>query len=343
MKLRPEQWAAHLQQNLLPIYLISSDETLLQQEALDALRQASRQQGFDDRLRIDVDKSFEPAQLLEECQSLSLFGDRKIIELRLPKTPDAELAKVLIKLCRAPSPEHRVILSLPLLNRRDQDAEWVKAIDSAGVMMLLPSMAGAAFAAWLKQRLQSQGMLPDDEVLQLLIERTEGNLLAAAQEVDKLRLLNGPGPLDRDTLRHSTADSARYDVYELAEAALSGQTHRALRMLDQRLEEGEAPSLILYPLVNDLRTLLQAQFMVQQGVAPAIALTRAGAWSSRQPTLQPALRRLGPRTLRSLMNLAHDIDRAIKGRSDHPPIDSLRRLIAALSGSPLFRSSAAVR
>ncbi|NNM51361.1 MAG: DNA polymerase III subunit delta, partial [Pseudomonadales bacterium] len=183
----------------------------------------------------------------------------------------------------------------------------------------------------------------DDEVLQLLIERTEGNLLAAAQEVDKLRLLNGPGTLDRETLRNSTADSARYDVYELAEAALSGQTHRAIRMLDQRLEEGEAPSLILFPLINDLRTLLQAQFMVQQGVAPAVALTRAGAWSSRQPTLQPALRRLGPRTLQALMNLAHDIDRSIKGRSDNSPIDGLRRLIAALSGRPLFRNSAVVR
>ncbi|NNM52700.1 MAG: DNA polymerase III subunit delta, partial [Pseudomonadales bacterium] len=163
MKLRPEQWALHVKQNLLPIYLISSDEILLQQEALDTLRHASRLQGFDDRLRIDIDRSFNPAQLLEECQSLSLFGDHKIIELRLPKPPDVELAKVLVKICTTPSPEHRVILSLPLVNRRDQETEWFKAIDAAGGVLLLPSITGSAFPDWLRQRLKSQNIVPDDE------------------------------------------------------------------------------------------------------------------------------------------------------------------------------------
>lgn len=339
MKLRYEQLARHLQSPLQPVYLLAGDEILLQQEAADSLRQAARQQGFSERELHHAERGADWGELLASANTLSLFGDRKLLEIRFSSKPDAAAASALEKYAANPSPDTLLLLLLPKLDGTVQKTKWFTACEQVGASLMLPEIDAHSLPDWLRHRLQQAGLSGDAETFALLLERVEGNLLAAQQEVEKLRLLSVDGRLTADIVRQAVGDSARYNVYELADCALAGEAVKAARMLAGLRAEGEAETSLLWALAKDARTLAALREGMDAGQPLSGLLQQNGVWQKRQPLFQRALARTPSTAARQLVQECLAADCAIKGQSAENPGDVLLRLTLALAGQPLFSSS----
>lgn len=334
MRLRPEQLTRQLAQKLAPVYLISGDETLLVQECADAVRAACRQQGFSERLVFHVDGGFDWSALAAELSALSLFAERKLLELRLPggKPGDAG-GKVLEAFCADPNPDIVLLIQCNKLDGSTTRTKWYKAIESTGATVPVWPVDLQHLPRWIEQRLRSAGLRADGDAVRLLADRVQGNLLAAAQEVEKLRLYaNEEQLIDAATVARTVADSARFDAFGLAEQALQGDTVACLRALAGLRGEGVEPPVILWVLTKELRTLYRCAEQIDQGAGPDRALEAAGVWERRKPLVRAALKRLSRPLLAALLGLANRTDAAIKGSGDDP-WQLLDQLVVGLSGT----------
>ncbi|MGB1203168.1 MAG: DNA polymerase III subunit delta, partial [Alloalcanivorax venustensis] len=250
MRLRVEQLAKHLQSDLLPVYLVAGDEPLQQDECLDALRAAARQKGFDERHRFSADTGIDWNALLNESQSMSLFGGRRILELvLLEKRPDKAGSQILRDLLDHPNDDTLILIRCSRLDRRkDWNSAWVKAVEKVGAVVEIWPVEGKQLQHWLRDRLAALKLTIDDDALELLIQRSEGNLLAAAQEVDKLALLATDGRVDAATVQQAVGDSSRYTPFDLTDATSGGDANRALRILRTLRAEGVEAPVVLWAL-----------------------------------------------------------------------------------------------
>ena len=318
MEVRAEQLAAQLARSLAPVYTIHGDEPLLALEASDAVRAAARRQGYAEREVFEPGRSFDWSELRHAGASRSLFGDRKLVELRLTSGKvGAQAAEALVEWCEKPSPEALLLLTMP----RPEGplwwkAPWFTALKSAGVMVGLEPVPRAALPAWLGQRLARQKQRASAEVLAWLADRVEGNLLAAHQEVQKLALLAPEGELDLAAVREAVADVARYDPYLAAEALVAGDTARYLRLLAGLRGEGEQPTFVLH-VVSSALFALQGQGRVFH--KPLVRAIEAAAGRHAPPALARAVRD------------AAAIDRAIKGIVARDPREGFMTLGLNLS------------
>lgn len=333
-KLRADQLSQSLQKGqLLPVYLISGDETLLVQEACDAVRQAARKAGFTERERYHADKQFDWSLLLSAANSLSLFNDKKIIELRIDNgKPGTEGSSAIAEYLANPSEDNVLLIVTPKLDGGTQRSKWVKAIDKAGYWVPIWPISAAQLPRWLGQRLKEAGLKADSQVVELLATRIEGNLLAAHQEIEKLKLLSSDQWLTPELVANAVADSARYDVFSLVDRALMGDARAAVRTLNGLRGEGTEPITVLWALARELRILLEVAQTTAQGQSFSWAAKNAGVWDKRQPLVQQALRRLHPRQLSMLLRQANGIDKAIKGMRKTDPWSELTELLLNLAG-----------
>jgi DNA polymerase-3 subunit delta len=312
MQLRPTDLAAHLRNDLLPIYLVSGDEPLQVLEAADALRGAARDRGHTTREVLEAGKGFDWGRLAAEASSLSLFGDRRLIELRLESPrPGTEGAKAVADYASRP-PEGVVLLVLmPKLERDQSRAAWLKAIDATGaIVQIWPPDAGRV-PAWIAQRMRQRGLSPAAGVVEMLAERSEGNLLACVQEIEKLFLLQGAGPVTTEQLAEAVADSARFDIYGLVDTALGGAAARSLRMLRGLRAEGTAETLVLWVLAREARTLAEISAALEAGGRLDALFQSHRIWDKRRPLFQQALRRGSTAAWRKALTLCEQCDRAI--------------------------------
>lgn len=336
MKLRQDQLSRHAAEPLRPVYVVHGDEILLQQEACDTLRQAARRQGYTEREVHHAERGADWDELLASANNLSLFGDRKILEIRFGSKPDAAAASALERYCANPSPDTLLLLILPKLDGTAQKAKWFLACEAAGASVQLPQVDAQALPDWLQARLRHASLQLDAEAFTLLAERVEGNLLAAQQEIEKLRLLAPAGVLGADVVRGAVGDSARYNVYDLADVALAGDAGKAAHMLAGLRAEGQSESSVLWALGKDARTLAALREGVDAGQPVNALLQQNGVWQKRQSLFQRALQRTPrDRALRLVQEILA-CDLAIKGQSDEQAWDVLLRLTLALAGRPLF-------
>ncbi|RMD77837.1 MAG: DNA polymerase III subunit delta, partial [Gammaproteobacteria bacterium] len=258
MRLRPEQLAGHLQGGLLPAYLVAGDELLLVQEAADAVRAAARRAGCEERVVLEGGPGCDWARLREEARALSLFASRRLVELRLPSPRPGEAgARALQAWAEDPPPGDVLLVTAPRLDREAQRARWVAALEAAGALVAVWPVERARYPAWVRARLEAAGFRPEPEAVAALAERTEGNLLACAQAVERLALLRpGGGALDEGAVLEAVAGGARYGVFELAERALAGDAAGAARALAALRAEGTEPALVLWAVARELRALL---------------------------------------------------------------------------------------
>lgn len=342
MNLELGNLARHLKDGLKPIYLIHGDEIQLQQEAADALRQTARQQGFSERELYHVDRYADWAELLASANTLSLFGDRKILELRFTGKVDTNAANALEKYAADPSPDTLLILFLPKLDATATKAKWFNACNQSGVTLKLPDInTPDAFRQWLQHRLQQAGLSTSAEAFQLLADRLEGNLLAAQQEIVKLRLLSDSNTVSLEQVQQYVSDSARYDTTDLANSILEGNVARAVRVLSSLRAEGESTSSVLWIIARDARALAATREGMDSGQPISSLLQANGVWSSRQRSFQQALSRISSPAARLLVKESLAIDMAIKGQSKEEPWDVLLRLVYLMAtGHPLLRSPA---
>lgn len=314
MRLRPEQIDAHLRQSLLPVYVLSGDEPLQLQEAGDAIRAAARRAGHCTRELFVVESGFDWNSLRLALASSSLFGERKLVDLRLPNgAPPKEGAKILELFAAAPPDDTLLMIVLPRLSSAEQKAGWIQAAEQRGAMLQVWPLDGAALVDWLERRLKKHGIHADRSVAQFLAGRVEGNLLAAQQEIDKLYALNGAGHVSLATVEDAVADNSRFDVYALGEAALQGQSGRAAHILAVLEAEGTAAPVVLWALCREIRLLLQIHARSRSGAPLDTVLRQMRLPDKRKPGIQKALQRNRPDVLHDLLRKSSAVDRMIKG------------------------------
>ncbi|WP_111641085.1 DNA polymerase III subunit delta [Marinimicrobium alkaliphilum] len=333
-KLRPEELPAQLKRSLAPIYLVSGDEPLLVQEACDSIRQAARDRGFSERELYHADANFDWGQVLSAANSLSLFAEQKIIEVRLPSgKPGDKGGKALQEYAANVSSDNLLLLVTGKLERSSQNTRWFKTLDNVGAHVTVwPVAPGQPLIRWIGQRLQQAGLNADSDAIELLAARIEGNLLAAVQEIEKLKLLAPDGLVSRELMASVVADSARYDVFGLVDKALLGDARGAIKTLQGLRTEGTEAIAILWALTREIRTLVDVTHALGQGKAFAWAAKQANVWQKRQPLIQQATRRLKPAQLQQLLRKANAVDRSIKGMRNAQPWDELLDLTLNLAG-----------
>jgi DNA polymerase-3 subunit delta len=339
MNLRFDDLPNQLSQGLKPIYIISGDEPLQVGEACDAIRQQARGQGFTEREVMHVEKGFDWEQFLAASNSLSLFSDQRLIELRIPSgKPGDKGSKALQEYVANPAPDTVLLIIAGKIEKAAQKSKWYKALDAIAVSVQVWPVEAKMLPQWIRRRMQTKGMQPAADAVTLLAERVEGNLLAAAQEIDKLLLLHGEGPVDFAAMADSVADSARYDIYGLVDTALSGDSKRVVRMLAGLKAEGAETVLLLWALTREIRTLEAMTAQMEQGERLEQVMAKYRVWPKRKPLVNAGLRRHNRRTWLRLLQQAAQVDLMIKGRKTGNVWDELLQLCLMIAGVRLFKS-----
>jgi DNA polymerase-3 subunit delta len=301
MQLRPNELGAQLAKTLLPAYVIHGDEPLLAMEAADAVRAAARRAGFSERQVLEPGRSFDWSEFTHAAASLSLFAEKKLIELRLPTgKPGTQGASALASYCEQPGSDQLLLVTLPRLDRTGQGSAWFNGLARLGAVVDIWPLDRARLPAWISERLARQKQRAPREVLEHLAERVEGNLLAAHQELQKLALLAPEGELTMEAVQEAVASVARYDPYDAAEALVSGELARYVRVIEGLRGEGEAPPFVLFALSSAL-------FALHEG-NPERIFNR-----SLRRAVEGAQRRFAPRKVERAIADAAALDRSIKG------------------------------
>ena len=312
------------QQTFKPLYIFSGDEPLLMMEAIDALRALARTSGFTEREVLVQDRYFDWAALISAGQTMSLFGDRRFIELRMPTgKPGREGAESLKQFAEQMAQSSNrvdtiVCIILPRLDTKTKTSAWFTALDESGVTVQIDSIDRIALPSWIAQRLKNQAQEVEagesgQRALQFMADQVEGNLIAAHQEIQKLALLYPTGKLSEEQIRSAVLKVARYDIFELTESILSGDAARLNRMLDGLQGEGEPLPLILWSISDELRTLNRVQAALSTGEALPNLLRNYRIWGKREKLYPAALKRIAPKKLKQAMILAANLDKQAKG------------------------------
>jgi len=341
MRLRPEQLGTHLAGSLAPAYLIAGDEPLLVQEAADAIRAAARARGFSERDLYHADARFDWNQLRNDASSLSLFAERKVLEVRLPSgKPGKDGSEALLACLASDAGDTLLLVITGKLDPAGQRSKWLAAIEAKGVVVQIWPVSAAQMPHWIGDRLRRAGIRASDQATQILADRVEGNLLAAVQEIEKLKLLLTDREVDAEVISTVVADSARFNVFGLVDRMLEGDPQGAARHLRGLRQDGTDATVVLWAIARELRTLISVQQAVASGMSGDAAMAQARVWKNRQALVKSALRRLRPRQLRILLHQAGAVDRAIKGIRRAAPWEDLTALVLGVAGcQPLSGAS----
>lgn len=314
MQLRPEALDAHLEKTLAPLYVITSDEHLLLLEAADKIRETARKQGCTERDILTVERGFKWGELQAANSAMSLFGDKKLIELRIPTgRPGKEGSQSLQQYAAELHPDNVTLITLPRLDWSTQKSAWVSALQKAAVYIDIPVVERAQLGGWIASRLTLQKQSADTASIDFLVSRVEGNLLAAHQEIRKLGLLYPEGKLDFEQIKEAVLNVARYDVFKLNEAMLTGNTSRFVRMMEGLKGEGEPLPLVLWTITEEIRTLLKLQTGIARGQTAGSLMKSLRIWGPREKLITAALRRLNTDTLLQALQQAAQVDKIVKG------------------------------
>ncbi len=333
---------ADLARDLAPIYLISGDEPLLMAEAGDMVRAQARSEGFGEREVLTADRYFDWSELAAAGGAMSLFAEKRLIELRIPGgKPGTAGSKALVGFASSPPEDVLLLVLVPRLDKRAMQAAWVKALDRAGRVVQVWPPERARLPGWIATRMREAGLEPGAGVAELIADRVEGNLLAADQEVRKLSLLLEPGRVEMEDVTRAVADSSRYDVFDLVDALDQGELARCHRILAGLRGEGVEPVLVLWAVARELRALATASWEAGRGKREDQALRAVGIWPRRQPAAKAAIRRHRRAGLLRLVRQASAVDRIIKGAQPGRPWQALADLATEMAGVPQGNRGAA--
>lgn len=341
MQLRAEQLESHLAKGLAPIYVISGDEPLQIQELGDAIRARSRSEGFTEREVLNVERGFDWNQLRDCANNLSLFAERRLLEVRMAAKPGDDGARALAEYAAHPPADTALLLTCAKLDKNTTArAKWFQALAKIGVVIQVWPVGERELPEWIQRRMRARGLQPSSDAVAMLADRVEGNLLAAAQEIEKLALLHTAGRIDVESIAAAVADSARFNVFGLVDSALAGKSERCARMLGGLRGEGVAPVLLCWALTREVRTLTGMAADIAKGQRADAVLTRHRVWDRRKPLINHALRHRPVDEWYDLLRRCAHTERVIKGAAVGKPWDELLQLTLMLSGlNPMARSA----
>lgn len=324
MKIKLEQLSAQTARALTPIYFLTGDVPLLLSEARDIICRAARKEKYDEINKLTVLPGFDWQQLLEHAYTLSLFSDKTIIDLQLASATLTEAAKnALLSYAAKPPRDKILIIRSPKLTGQQTKAKWFTTLTAGATLVQVWPLDPAQFQHWLQGHLHQAGFVLDAPALALLSTCTEGNLLAAKQEIAKLRLQFDPGKLSFDQIAEGMADHAKFNVFLLTESVLQGDLARSCRILSNLHEEGVEPHLVLFALCQETRQLMH---MLTPGQQDSNAI-----WAKRRAILTAGLKRHNRHSLNEVLQLASLTDRIIKGAQFGNAWHSLEDLITLMA------------
>jgi DNA polymerase-3 subunit delta len=315
MRIKPEELANALQKNLASVYLLSGDEPLQILELSDAIRQAAKRAGFSERDIFSTDSGFDWSDISNAASSLSIFGDKKVLDLRVPNANfGTEGAKTLTTYCKYLPADTILLITCGKLKKDSLKTPWFEAIDKVGITIQVHPLEGEELLQWLKNRLKQRGMSTDNEGIQLLSTRIEGNLLAAAQEIEKLYVLYGGGILTVEQIFDVVADSSRYDAFKLIDTVHATNINRIFKLLDGLQAESIAAPSVLGALNHEARTIIKIKLALSSGQSKYNVFREHKIWGKRTSLMEKALKRLSHNQLFEILSLSAKADRQAKGQ-----------------------------
>ena len=331
MKFPARKLTDHLAHQLAPVYVVTGDEPLLVSEALKEIRVRARQDGFEQREHYVIERTFKWQELEASANNLSLFSNRRVIELRLPTPRPGDLgSRTLRALVERSDPDLILLIATTKLDAAAAKSVWIRCIEKHGVVVQVWPIDRPELPRWIAQRAATAGLNLTASAAELLADRVEGNLLAADQEIQKLVMSLGEGTADELAVLEEVASNARFDVFRLADAILSGDAGRAMRVLDGLRVEGIAPALVSWAISRDLCLLARLKVAALIGESEASSLNRPEFRRQRQPLVRNALRRFELDQLTSLLVRASEVDNVVKGTLRGNPWDELIRLVMVM-------------
>jgi DNA polymerase-3 subunit delta len=315
MRIKLEQLGSNLKNKLLPIYLVSGDEPLLVQEAVMAIREEARRQSFDERKVLHVDKYFSWDSLNEEANSLSLFSNRQILEIKLGNSkPGAPGSKALLAYCSALPDDKILIIEAAKFDAKTLKSKWASAIDKAGAIIQIWPITSAEMPRWIERRAKQFKLGFEPEALALLSSRLEGNLLAAQQELSKLSILHSGDTISAEQVFEEVRDSAKYDIFDLTGAIVNGQAKQCSNILAHLEAEGSEITMALWAISKEIRLLVELS--LASGNSRAV-FNKHRVIERRQHPLNQAAKRHSLSVLQTLLARCKTVDDAIKGVNKH--------------------------
>ena len=331
MRLTADQFIARPPTPLTKLYAIHGAEPLAALEAADGLRDLARKTGYVEREVFNAQAGFDWEQLRSAGSALSLFATQRLLELRIPTgKPGKEGSDAITAYCERLPDDTITLVLLPEIDWQGKQTKWFMALEAAATMIEAAPVDRLRLPQWLKARLARQQQSVNEEGLEFLADRVEGNLLAAQQEVKKLALLCPPGEISFEVLEDSVANVSRFNPFQLVSAIHMGDLVRIQRMLDGLRAEGEAPPLILWVLTNEIRMLARVRGVTRSGRPPH---------PSKAREMERIARRHNAKSIYALLLQAADIDRMIKGLNQNEPWDALSALACCLAGTALMQAA----
>lgn len=335
MRIKAEQLEGSLQQSLQAIYLIYGDEALLVEEAAEKVRKQVRQAGANDREVWHVEGRFDWSQIKWQEQTLSLFASQRLIEIRLPSgSPGKDGGEALRRFVAEPPADTTLLIISGKIDARSQKAKWFSELDKAGVTVPVWPVDIAQLPGWINQRMKQKGLKSNTKFAALIAERVEGNLFAAAQEVDKLELLSSDGELTEELILQSVADNARFEAFGLMDTVLMGQSGKIPRIIERLRAEGVDILAVFSAVSWSLRRIVDMAEQVQQGaqLEQVFAAQKPPVWDKNKPLMRQALQRHDHQHWRLCLKQMAEIDQAAKGIINTCPWRLLEKLCLQVAG-----------
>lgn len=317
MRIRAEQLSAALQKGLMPVYFITGDEPLQLGETADAVRSAARNSGYENREIITVDAGFEWNRFTFSVDSFSIFAEKKVIDLRFTTgVPGTDGGKALTAYCERLPKDTLLLITAGKIPNSALKARWLEALDKVGVVIQVWPLEGNDLIRWLQHRMHKRDLHAETEGLRIIASRIEGNMLAAAQEIEKLHVLYGTGNLSNQQIVEAVTDSSRYDVFKLVDSVLASDVKRIFKVLSALRAEGVTAPVVLWALSREARALIKIKRAISQGQNKEVVFKNNQIWDKRKQLVSSALNSLTDHDLKATLVLSAKADRQIKGQQN---------------------------
>lgn len=317
MKIRHEQLASHLKKTLSSVYCVIGDEPLQSMEIVDSIRKAANQAGYQSRNILSVEAMFDWNILSSAAETLSLFAEKQIIDLRVPNGKLGLQGSKAIQSYLSKIPDDKLlIIQLGKFDYRSRNSAWFKALDRSGVIIQIWALSPAQTLAWVAKRMRQAGLQVSQEVVRLLSDRVEGNLLAAAQEIQKLYSLFGAAKINEQQLIDAVSDSSRFSIFDLSDAILLAQPQRVQHILSVLHQEGTPLTLLLWAMSDLSRKLYQANYLLKLGKSDAGIINKIP--KQKQTLYRNANQRLYHANWHRILSQLVEVDWKIKGVGQEP-------------------------
>jgi len=335
MRIDPGDLARRIERDPLPhAVLLFGDEPLLIEESARRLRHAARDNGFAERIPLSAETGFEWSRLAGSSQTLSLFAERRLIELRMPGKPGDAGTKAFAEYCATAGDDVLLLVLTGRLDAGAKKAKWVKVLDEGGWVVEHKALQPGEFQRWFRGRVRSKGIHLDDDTSARMSHLLEGNLLAAAQEIDRVALFaDKDGRVDPEVVSQGLADHARFNVFALTDACLVGDARKALRVLSVLNNEGTEPVLVNWSLSRELHVLSRIEQGLRNGEQKGRLFQQNQIWSGRAPGINAALGRLDDKAIQDALRQLARCDRVLKGRESGDTWQELDVLVMMMCDS----------